>query len=289
MTTEEILRLSLDMAGLSVVPADTAIHCPGQGIRRILVGIDLEGAELVLAKGQGFDLALAHHPGGGTAVLRWDEVFVRHVELMVRAGVPEDVAQTAVEEKLFEDRIVGQIRNYDRLPSLARLLGIAYMNIHTPLDEIGRGRMAAAAGELASDATVADLVAQFRARFGEFRHALTEIQCLVGDMTNGLGQVAVAHGAGTNGGYPVAKAYFDHGVDTVIYIHCQPAVARQLSREYGSQGKNLVVTGHIASDSLGINPFLDVLRERGLEIVSLGLVPATGTASSGGVTSVERP
>jgi putative NIF3 family GTP cyclohydrolase 1 type 2 len=272
MTTEDILKLSLDMADLKEVPADTAVYCPGRGIRRVLAGIDIDGAELLLAREQGFDLALAHHPGGGTAVLRWDEVFVRHVELMVRAGVPEDVAQAAVEEKLFEDRIVGQTRNYDRVPALARLLGIAYMNIHTPLDEIGRRRMAAAAGELPSRATVADLIAHFRARFGEFHHALTEIQCPVGGTDNRLGRVAVAHGAGTNGGYPVAKAYFDHGVDTLIYIHCQPSVVRQLTREYGVKGKNLVVTGHIASDSVGINPFLDRLRELGLEVIALGLV-----------------
>lgn len=273
MTTEDILQLSLSMAGLTEVPADTAIYCPGRAIQRVLVGIDLEGPELMWAKEQGFDLALAHHPAGGTAVLHMDEVFVRHVELMVRAGVPRDVAQAAVEERLFEDRVVGQTRNYDRLPSLARALGVAYMNIHTPLDEIGRRRMAEAAGELSPRDAVAELIAHFCHRFGEFRNALTRILCLVGREENRVGRVAVAHGAGTNGGYAVAKAYFDHGIDTLVYIHCQPAVARQLSREYGTCGKNLVVTGHIASDSLGINPFLDALRKRNIDVVALGLVP----------------
>jgi len=274
MTTDDILKLSLDMAELTEIPADTAIYRPGRGIKRVLIGIDLEGAELVVAKEQGFDLALAHHPAGGTAVLRMDQVFARHVELMVRAGVPEAAAQAAVEDKLYEDRITGQIRNYDQLPALARLLGLPYMNIHTPLDEIGRRRMAEAAAEMSPAQTVADLIAHFRERFGEFRHALTEIQCLVGHARNRLGRVAVAHGAGTNGGYPVAKAYFNHGVDTVVYIHCQPVAARRLAQEYGGKGKNLVVTGHIASDSVGINPFVQALREKGLEVVPVGLVPA---------------
>lgn len=272
MTTEEILELALAMAGLPEVPADTAIYVPGKGIRRVLVGIDLEGPELLFAAEGGFDLALAHHPAGGTAVLGMDKVFARHVELMVRAGVPPAAAQGAVADKLYEDRITGPTRNYDRLPALARALGIAYMNVHTPLDEIGRRRMAEATAELPSDARVADLIAHFRAAFGEFRNALTEIACVVGDPGNRLGKVAVAHGAGTNGGYPVAKAYFDHGVDTVVYIHVGPGDARKLAQEYGGKGKNLVVTGHIASDSLGINPFLDALRARGLEVVPLGLV-----------------
>jgi len=34
-----------------------------------------------------------------------------------------------------------------------------------------------------------------------------------------------------------------------------------------------VVTGHIASDSLGINPFLGELSERGVEVLSLDVVP----------------
>lgn len=274
MTTEDVLQLALDMAGLTEIPADTAIYCPGQEIRRVLAGIDLEGAELLVAKDKGFDLALAHHPAGGAAVLHMDWVFARHVELMVGAGVPEEEARRAVQEKLFEDQITGQIRNYERLPTLARLLGIAYMNIHTPLDEIGRRRMAEAVGELSPDARVADLIAHFCNRFGEFRYALTEIQCPVGDLDNRIGCVAVAHGAGTNGGYPVAKAYFDHGVDTVIYIHVNPTAVRKLNEEYEGTEKNLLVTGHIASDSLGINPFLAALRRKGLEVVPLGLVPA---------------
>jgi len=272
MTTEQILKLALEMSGLREVPADTAIYVPGAGIRRVLVGIDLEGPELLLARERGFDLALAHHPAGGTAVLRMNEVFSRHVGLMVKAGVPEPAARGAVEGKLFDDRLTGQARNYARLPALARALGIAYMNVHTPLDEIGRRRMAEAAAELQPDDTVADLIARFRERFGEFRNALTDILCPVGEAGNRLGRVAVAHGAGTNGGYPVAKAYFDHGVDTVVYIHVSASDARRLRDEYAGRGKNLVVTGHIASDSVGINPFLAALRERGLEVASLDIV-----------------
>lgn len=279
MTTEGILELALAMAGLSEVPADTEVYVPGKGIRKVLAAIDLEGPELLYAAERGFDLALAHHPAGGTAALGLDRVFARHVDLMVKAGVPEVVARAAVADKLYEDRIAGPTRNYDRLPALARALGIAYMNVHTPLDEIGRKRMAEAASQLPPDARVADLVAHFRALFGEFRNALTEIACTVGDTQNRLGKVAVAHGAGTNGGYPVAKAYFDHGVDTVVYIHVSPSDARRLAQEYGGKGKNLVVTGHIASDSLGINPFLHALRERGLEVVPLGIVP--GESGSG--------
>jgi hypothetical protein len=100
----------------------------------------------------------------------------------------------------------------------------------------------------------------------EFKNASTDILVPLGDLDNRAGTVVVAHGAGTNGGYSVAKAYFDHGVDTVIYIHISPADLKKLT-EYG-QG-NLIISGHIASDMVGINPYLRKLRKRGLTIDEL--------------------
>jgi len=272
LTTEEILALSLSLAGLAEVPADTAIHVPGKSIRRVLAGIDLEGPELLWAKSQGFDLVLTHHPPGGLSALRFWQVLWRHVELMVAYGVPEDVAQAAAAELVREHRPLDQARNYLRLPEFARKLEIAYMNIHTPLDEIGRKRLVEAVSELSPKDKVEDLLAHLREKFGEFRHAATEIEVVLGSSRNPLGKVAVIHGAGTNGGYPVAKALYDHGVDTVIYIHIRPHEAHRLAQEYAGKGKNLVVTGHIASDSLGINPFLSALRERGLWVETLDIV-----------------
>lgn len=52
MNTSEIMNLAWEMAGLSEIPADSAILVLGEGIERILVGIDLEGPELLWAKRQ---------------------------------------------------------------------------------------------------------------------------------------------------------------------------------------------------------------------------------------------
>ena len=67
--------------------------------------------------------------------------------------------------------------------------------------------------------------------------------------------------------YPVAKAAFDHGIDTVFYIHVHAADLRRLREEFGPAGsKNLVVTGHLASDSIGINVVARALRARGVRV-----------------------
>ena len=60
----------------------------------------------------------------------------------------------------------------------------------------------------------------------------------------------------------------------MIYIHCRPADAKKLIDEVG-EAKNLIVTGHIASDSVGINPYVDRLRGEGLDVTTFsGIIPA---------------
>src|SRR5437870_633741 len=66
---------------------------------------------------------------------------------------------------------------------------------------------------------------------------------------------------------PGGRADFDHGIDTVLYIHSDAGALRRLWELYGRDGpKNLVVTGHLASDSIGINVLVRELRARGLRI-----------------------
>ncbi len=80
----------------------------------------------------------------------------------------------------------------------------------------------------------------------------------------------MSHGAGTNGGYEIAKTYFEHGVGTVIYIHISSGDLEKLETE--TRG-NLVVTGHIASDSVGINPLIRELEERNVSVTRVGIAP----------------
>jgi putative NIF3 family GTP cyclohydrolase 1 type 2 len=274
VNTDRLMRLALEMAGLGEIPGDSAIYHPGDEVERILFGIDLKAAELVIAAARGYDCAISHHPVGGSSTLRFHEVLERHIDQMVGAGVPRDVAEETMRATIEDRRVLSSMTNYAHDPSVAVLLDIPYLNIHTPLDEIGRRRMAGAAAELGEDATVAELVDRFYETFGEFRNAATEIEVRVGKPRNRIGRVVVSHGAGTNGGYPVAKAYYDHGIDTVIYIHCRPADAKKLIDEYG-ETKSLIVTGHVASDSVGINPYVERLRQEGLDVTTFsGIIAA---------------
>jgi len=101
----------------------------------------------------------------------------------------------------------------------------------------------------------------------EMKMGMTEPMVHVGSSQNHLGKWIVAMAGGTNGGAGVAKAYFDAGYSTVIYMHLGDADKKELLN-YEKAG-NLVATGHIASDSVGIAPFVEELRSRGLEVTPM--------------------
>ena len=270
MNTKEIMKLAIKLAGLKEIPEDSAIYLSGSNIKKILFGIDAGTPELLLAKQLGYDAVIAHHPQGGTATINFHQVFKRHIEQMVAAGVPREEAEKAVQKKLAELEAEAHTRNYVHAVDVAKLLKTPYMNIHTPLDEVGRRRMQEKIdGKVNKKSTVQDVVDALN-ELQEFKNATTKIRIRVGKAEYPAGKVVVSHGAGTNGGYEIAKTYFKHGVGTVVYIHVGLGDLERLKAE--DKG-NLLVTGHIASDSVGINPFIKELEKRRISVTAIGVVP----------------
>jgi len=270
--TEKIMETALELAGLSKIPEDSGIWVPGKDIRRTLFGIDIGTAELEIAQRLGYDLVIAHHPPEAT-LEAW-RVFLRHVDQMVAAGIPRHVAEETVKDEIEAMQLGAQGRNYEHTISVARLLGMPYMNIHLPLDEIGRQRMQAKIKELLDEkprASVGD-VANVLEQFGEVKNAATRQRIMFGDLDTPAGKVVVSHGALDIPTYPILAAYFSHGVDTVVCLRVQHAdLARLRQEKVGS----LIVVGHNAGDSLGINPFLTALEAMGLEVTRIsGVITA---------------
>ena len=264
MSTDKIMRLALKLATMKNVPADSGIHVKGRGIKRVLVAIDVGIGELLLGRELGCDAVIAHHPAGGTAQLEGYKVFRRHIDQLMEAGVPKRAAETAIASKLNQLEVQHHSRNYDQTPAAARQLRIPLMSIHSPCDEIGRKITIRAVKGLGSSARVSDMVLRLN-RLPEYRNAQTRIEVRLGSPKNRLGKLAISHAAYTNGGFDVAKAYFQHGVNTVAYIHISDA---DLARLVDEKKGNLVVSGHIASDWLGLNRLIDELEKNGVDAIS---------------------
>ncbi len=270
MNTEEVMKLSLKLAELKEVPKDSAIYVSSSNIRKSLFGIDAGVQELLLAKQLDYDAVIAHHPIGGTAAINFHHVFKRHIQQMVAAGVPLEEAEKTVKKKLEQLEVEAHARNYAQAVDVAKLLKMPYMNIHTPLDEVGRKIMNEQINSrIRKDSKVQEVVSALK-ELPEFKNAVTEIEIRLGKPENPAGKVVVSHGAGTNGGYEIAKTYFEHGVGTVIYIHIS---AGDLEKLKADGIGNLIVTGHIASDSVGINPLIKELEKRNVSVTRIGIVP----------------
>ena len=259
------MKTALKLAHFNTIPADSEIHVRGRKLRRVLVAIDVGVGELLLARNLDCDGVIAHHPAGGNAQLEGYKVFLRHVNQMRAAGVPANVATEAVKNKYRVLDIRHHPENYDQVTNAAKKLGLPLVTIHSPCDEIGRRMIVQAIGGLDEDDTVARLVSRIRA-FPEFRDAGTKIVVRLGSANRKAGRVAISHAAYTNGGYDVAKAYFQNGVDTLSYIHISESDLTKLASENFA---NLIVLGHIASDWLGINRLLRELEKNDVEPVAL--------------------
>ena len=276
MNTDQLMQIALDLVDFNAIPDDSAVYVAGDEIERVLFGLDIGVGELVMARQLGYDCVIAHHPVG--VPHRTWRVFERHVEFLMKAGVPEKAAREAMEPKREALRVRGQARNYEQVPMAARRLGLPFLNIHCPLDEMGRRVMQTTVDDALAvepEATLGDLV-EALAGLPAARRAETEVMVLLGERAARAGKTVVAHGALTNGGYRVARAYYEHGVDTVIYIHVSPEDLKRLRQDGDGQ---LIVTGHIVGDALGIEPYIEALRAHDLQVDVLSQVLS---AASGG-------
>ena len=60
---------------------------------------------------------------------------------MAAAGIPRGIAERAVKRKFSQLEVDAHRKSYAQVADAARILNIPFMNIHMPLDEVGRWRI----------------------------------------------------------------------------------------------------------------------------------------------------
>ncbi len=268
MNTDDIMQIALDLAGLTDIPPDSGILTAGNNIKRVLLGLDIDVADLLLAKQLGTDLVIGHHPVTGSPYVNFSRVMLRQIDCMVSQGVPVNKAQRALAKRKETVEIARQLGNYDRVAQAAQLLGLPFMNIHLPADIITEHIVTAHLQDRLGDrpkATVKDVLLALK-ELPEYGRALTEPVIRAGAPDYYAGRIFVAMAGGTSGGAAVAKAYFEAGVGTLVVMHMpEPDIKEIREQNLG----NLIVAGHVASDSVGLNKLIAVLEECGLEVVRI--------------------
>ncbi len=149
------------------------------------------------------------------------------------------------------------------------MLKMPLVNIHQPCDEYMRTEIL---NKLNSGRTryVSDMIRSVE-EIPDFRNASTKIKLVHGNVRNETGRRILVLAAGTNVGYPIAKLYYEYGISTVKYLHIDHKDAEKIHDE--KLKGNLVVLGHLAGDSIGLNALADRLETLDVETLRLGLVP----------------
>lgn len=245
--------------------ADSAILFgrPELEVKKIMAGIDIEVADLLLAdhirQREGLDLVVAHHPEGRSFV-DLHEVMKLQIDLLAQAGVARKTAARLMEERMLEveRRILPQ--NHTRPVDAARLLNIPFMNLHTPADNHVYGYLDAVFKRKLNRTSLLEDIVKILLTIPEYRMAKkfnTGPRIIIGNPKRKAGKILLEMTGGTEGSKDVFDKLYKAGVRTLVCMH--------LSEEHFKKVKdanlNVVIAGHISSDNLGLNLLLDNIEE----------------------------
>ena len=235
-------------------------------IKKILVGIDIEPAEILLAKEIGnIDLIISHHPlGKGLANLH--EVMELQCDVLNQYGVPINVAEGLMKEKISEVARGINAKNHQRAVDTAEILGFNLMCCHTVCDNLAARFLRDKIEEEDNLTRVGDLVNKLK-EIPEYKKAIefgAGPTIFVGDPERRCGKIAVTEiTGGTEGSHKLYEKMATAGIGTVVGMH----MSEEHKKEAEAANINVVIAGHISSDSIGVNLFLDELEKQGIEII----------------------
>jgi len=251
--------------------ADTAILYgePDTEIKKIMVGIDIDLGELLLAekirREEGLDLVMAHHPEG-KAHAAFYEVMQLQVDMLAKVGISRRVAEKLVAERKYEVERRVLPGNHMRSVDAARLLDLPFICAHTPADNHA-SHFIEMLLKREKPKDLADILGILNAlpEYKEAKNNAAGPRIILGSPKRPVGKIFVEMTGGTEGSKEVFDKIYKLGVRTLVCMH--------LSEEHFKKVKdvnlNVVVAGHISSDTLGLNLLLDgVEKEEKLEVIN---------------------
>jgi len=241
---------------------------PDTKVEGVMWGIDITPAEVLLAdrlreKGKRIDAVLGHHPRGmANAALHQMMPIMEY--MMEDHGVPITVAEDILAPRMREVHNAIASQNHNEVVDAARLLELPLMCLHGCCDVLVQKYIEELVKKTAPD-TVGDIVdALLELPEHDFmaRHN-NPPEIYVGDRNRRAGKVMVKMCGGTAG----PKEMFEHletaGVGTYMCMHLPDNQLEEARKHHIS----VIITGHMASDSLGVNLLADKVEAKGVKII----------------------
>ena len=244
------------------------LNSDNKEIKKVLVGIDIEGPELLLAKQLGdVDLVIAHHPEG-VALADLSDVMKLQAAVLAKYGVPINIAESVIKPRICEVTRGLSGFNHNRAVDMAKILNLDFMCIHTPADNLGANFMINLLQEKDSEIETVGDILELLKTIPEYKMAIKQKSgpmLFAGDPENSCGRIVVTEfTGGTSGSKDIYEKMAQYGIGTIIGMH----MSEEHRKEAEKYHINVVIAGHMASDSLGMNLFLDEIEKQGIEVVA---------------------
>jgi putative NIF3 family GTP cyclohydrolase 1 type 2 len=270
------LKQFADPESLTNPYSDTRIYVgdPDLEVKTLLGGIDMNTGEVLLAdrlreKGTAIDAIYTHHPESW-GLTKLDSVMEVQADIWAAMGVPIQAGEKFITERMDEVRRRLMPLNYDQAIDAARLLGVPFFSAHTPTDNLVYTFLTRYF-EKCEPKLIED-VQKALLEIPEYRIAAQKgAGPYIGKSRPGAraGRVLVDMTGGTEGPKKAVEKLADAGVGTIVGMH----MSQELRDEAEAHDIHVVIAGHMSSDSLGINQFLDELERDGVDtIATSGLI-----------------
>ncbi|MBI3991220.1 MAG: NGG1p interacting factor NIF3, partial [Candidatus Omnitrophica bacterium] len=215
-------------------------------------------ADRLRQKGKKLDMIITHHPEG-RALANFYEVMHMQADILSKVGVPINVAEGLLSERIQEVARRVMPINHTRAVDAAKLLDIPFMTCHTPADNHVATFLQAEMDRKKPD-TVGDVVKLLKG-MPEYQEATRENSApriVRGNSERRAGKVFVEMTGGTEGAKEIFQKLSVAGVGTIVCMHLSEEHLKNVEKEQ----INVVIAGHISSDNLGLNLLLDELEKK---------------------------
>lgn len=236
-------------------------------ISGVMWGIDIGTGEIVLAdrlkeKGSKIDAVIGHHPLG-RARNTFPDALNTLAQMMEDEGVPENVAEGVMAPRIREIHNLVVTENSNQAVDAARLLNMPFMCLHSCTDVLVqrfiRDHLASRDPRRVEDVIAALLELPELDHMARLRN-FPEVR--VGDGSRKVGKIMVKMAGGTAGPKEMFEKLADVGVGTYICMHLPDAHLEEARKNH----INIIISGHMGCDSLGVNLLADEVEARGVEI-----------------------
>ena len=270
MSSEEKSDFDLDTLTNPYTDSRILFAKGDEEVKTVIIGIDMETPEILLAhslraSGKQIDMVMTHHPEG-KAYATFYNVMGMQADILNKFGVPISFAESVTEHRLKEVGRKVMPQNHARAVDAARLLGIPFISAHTVADNHVTTYLQSIF-DTKPHTYIGDIIKTLK-EIPEYKEAMkgkAGPMIVAGSEKSRAGKVAPLDITG--GTEPSAMVYeklADAGVGTIIAMHA----GEEHRKECAKHHINLVVAGHMSSDSLGMNLFLDELEKHGVKIIS---------------------